>query len=168
LGTAELTPVHRLDAGTSGVCLLAKRRAAVAGLGRALAAGEKQYLALARGITRVKGSINRPLRDGAAQQPARTRYARQQIVSGHSLLRVRPDQGRMHQIRRHLAAIGHPVLGDARYGHAPSNQHFEQKHGLDRPFLHLARVQLAHPGGQALVIEAALPGELEALLARLR
>jgi 23S rRNA (uracil1939-C5)-methyltransferase len=167
-GLPELFAVHRLDAGTSGVCLLAKRRSAVAKWSAALKTGAKQYLALARGATRDKGSINRPLRDGDALQPARTRYARQELRGGHSLLRVRPDQGRTHQIRRHLAAIGHPVLGDDRHGHAASNRHFELKHGLDRTFLHLARIELVHPAsGAPLVLQAELPGDLRAVLARL-
>jgi 23S rRNA (uracil1939-C5)-methyltransferase len=165
----ELAAVHRLDAGTSGVCLLAKRRSAVAGWSRALKAGEKQYQALVRGVARDKGSINRPLRDGESLQPARTRYARIELAGGHSLLRVRPEQGRTHQIRRHLAAIGHPVVGDERHGHAASNRHFEQKHGLDRPFLHLGRIALAHPRtGQPLTLESELPGDLRAVLDRLR
>ena len=96
---------------------------------------------------------------------ARTRYRRLDVAGGHSLLRVQPDQGRTHQIRRHLASIEHPVLGDARYGHAASNRHFEQKHGLDRAFLHLARVELAASGGRdPLVLEAPLAGDLEAVL----
>jgi 23S rRNA (uracil1939-C5)-methyltransferase len=165
----ELFAVHRLDAGTSGVCLLAKRRSAVAKWGAALKAGEKQYLALVRGVTRDKGSINRPLRDGDALQPARTRYARLELLASHSLLRVRPDQGRTHQIRRHLAAIGHPVLGDERHGHAASNRHFELKHGLDRSFLHLTRIELLHPAtSKPLVLQAELPGDLRAVAERLR
>jgi 23S rRNA (uracil1939-C5)-methyltransferase len=165
----ELFAVHRLDAGTSGVCLLAKRRSAVAKWSAALKAGEKQYLALVRGVTRDKGSINRPLRDGDALQPARTRYARLELLASHSLLRVRPDQGRTHQIRRHLAAIGHPVLGDERHGHAASNRHFELKHGLDRSFLHLAQIELLHPvTSKPLVLQAELAGDLRAVAERLR
>jgi 23S rRNA (uracil1939-C5)-methyltransferase len=168
-GLPELAPIHRLDLGTSGVCLLGKRRDAIAGFAAALKAGQKHYLALARGITRDKGSIRRPLRDGSAQRDARTRYTRLEVLGGHSLLRVRPDEGRTHQIRRHLAAIGHPVLGDERYGDPPSNRHFEQKHGLDRAFLHLGRVELVHPSsGAALVLEAELPGDLVAVRERLR
>jgi 23S rRNA (uracil1939-C5)-methyltransferase len=167
-GLPELTPVHRLDIGTSGVCLLAKRRSAVAALSRALAQGEKQYLALARGVTRDKGAIARPLREQGVEKAARTRYARLEVLGGHSLVRVRPDEGRTHQIRKHLAAIGHPLLGDARYGHAASNRHVEQRHGLDRTFLHLARVDLVSPRGPRLVLEAELAGDLQAVAERMR
>jgi 23S rRNA (uracil1939-C5)-methyltransferase len=146
------------------VCLLAKRKSAVAALAAALAAGEKQYLALVRGVTRDKGSVRRPLRDGDKTRNARTRYTRLQVVGGHSLLRVRPDEGRTHQIRRHLAAIRHPVLGDARYGDPASNRHFEHEHGLDRSFLHLAKIELTDPKTRrSLVLESALAGDLAAV-----
>lgn len=169
LGVAQLFAVHRLDAGTSGVCLFAKRAEDVAPLSAALAAGQKHYLALVRGIAHAKGTIRKPLRDGKTQREAVTRYTKQEVVSGHTLLRVRPEQGRKHQVRRHLAGIGHPVLGDARYGAAPSNRHFEHKHGLDRAFLHLSRIELALAGrAEPLVLVAPLAPDLEAVLASLR
>lgn len=167
-GLPELTPVHRLDAGTSGVCLLAKRPSSVHAWSLALRDGTKEYLALARGVTHKKGSVHRPLRDGRSVREARTRYTRAEVLSGHSLLRVRPEQGRTHQIRRHLAAIGHPLLGDARYGHPPSNRHVELRYGLDRAFLHLARIELRHPRGQPLALEAELAGDLGAVVERMR
>jgi 23S rRNA (uracil1939-C5)-methyltransferase len=165
----DLAAIHRLDVGTSGVCLLAKRKTAVAGFATALAAGQKHYLALVRGVTRDKGNVNRPLREAGKPRDARTRYNRLAVLAGHSLLRARPEQGRMHQIRRHLASLGHPVLGDGRYGDPASNRHFEMRHGLDRTFLHLGRIELTHPRTQAaLVLESALPGDLEAVRERLR
>jgi 23S rRNA (uracil1939-C5)-methyltransferase len=168
VGVPGLTPVHRLDQGTSGVCLLAKRSQAVTQIAAALQAGEKHYIALARGITRRKGSVQRPLPDRNGRREARTRYQRMEVLAGHSLLRVRPDEGRTHQIRRHLAAIGHPLLGDTRYGDASSNRHFELRHGLDRTFLHLARLELQHPAGTPLCLESPLPGDLTGLCDRLR
>jgi 23S rRNA (uracil1939-C5)-methyltransferase len=167
-GLPELAAIHRLDAGTSGVCLLAKHKAAVAPFAAALKAGEKRYLALARGIARPKGTITRPLREAGAERDARTRYQRLAVVGGHSLLRVRPDQGRTHQIRRHLASLGHPILGDARYGDAASNRHFDMRHGLDRPFLHLSEVALTHPKtAVTLALHAPLPGDLAGVRDRL-
>src|SRR5262249_17423720 len=72
-----------------------------------------------------------------------------------------------HQTRRHLAAIGHPILGDERYGHMPTNRYFEEKHGLDRSFLHLVRIEISHPRtGAKLLIESTLPGDLRATLER--
>jgi 23S rRNA (uracil1939-C5)-methyltransferase len=170
-GLAEAQPVHRLDAGTSGICLFARRAADVAPWQRALGAAdaEKSYTALVRGIARAKGSITRPLIDDGVARPARTRYWRVEVVGGHTMIVARPDEGRMHQIRRHLAAIGHPVLGDGRYGHAPSNRHLVERTGLDRPFLHCAALALTHPHtGVRLVLEAPLPPDLALVLARLR
>ena len=83
------------------------------------------------------------------------------------MLRVIPEQGRTHQIRRHLAAIGHPVLGDDRYGHAPTNRFFEEKNALDRTFLHCVRLEFDHPTQkQRMIIEAPMPGDLRGVLER--
>ncbi len=72
------------------------------------------------------------------------------------------------ELRVHLAAIGHPLLGDARYGHAPSNRHFVERWALDRVFLHCARIELVHPRtGARLAIAAPLAGDLAIVLARL-
>jgi 23S rRNA (uracil1939-C5)-methyltransferase len=163
LGEPELTPVHRLDIGTSGVCWFARRPEHVARLAQALQQGEKTYLALARGITHNKGKIDRPLLDAGRPRSALTRYRRRAIVGGHSLLELRPEHGRKHQLRRHLASIGHAILGDARYGQAASNRHFEHRHGLDRPFLHCAALRLTLERGP-VEISAPLAGDLAAVL----
>jgi 23S rRNA (uracil1939-C5)-methyltransferase len=152
-GYEAAVPVHRLDVGTSGVCLFARTPADVAPWSKALseAAGHKVYLAGARGITAPRGVIHRPLREEGAMIEACTRYRRLEVVGGHSLLAVRPEHGRTHQIRRHLEGLGHPVLGDERYGHAPSNRHFYEKYGLDRAFLHCLVLALVNPhDGSAL------------------
>jgi 23S rRNA (uracil1939-C5)-methyltransferase len=165
----ELNPIHRLDLGTSGVCLFAKRRDAVHALQTRLALGEKHYLALVRGRAHAKGTVRVPLREQGKLREATTRYTRIDSIAGHPLLRVRPEQGRTHQVRKHLASIGHPVLGDSRYGDAKSNRYFEHSHGLDRTFLHAHRVVLpAADGGSALSIEAPLAPDLNAVLASLR
>jgi 23S rRNA (uracil1939-C5)-methyltransferase len=164
-GLPELTPVHRLDAGTSGVCLFAKQREQVAALAARLAAGDKHYLALVRGALRAKGIVRAPLRERGVTRPAVTRYLRLERVGGHSLARVRPEQGRTHQVRKHLAAIDHPLLGDSRYGDAASNRYFEHRFGLDRQFLHCARIELKEP---SLKLEAELAPDLVRVLAALR
>jgi 23S rRNA (uracil1939-C5)-methyltransferase len=165
---SQLEPIHRLDAGTSGLCMLAKNERAAAAWSSALTTtGRLIYLAAAKGVTPAKGAITRDLREGGRAYPARTRYRRLAIASGHSILRVIPDGGRTHQIRRHLAAIGHPVIGDERYGHLPTNRYFEEKHGLDRSFLHLVRIEVMHPkSGARLLIESTLPGDLRSALER--
>lgn len=161
------TPVHRLDIGTSGLLIIARRPDLVAPWKRALASGRKIYLAAVKGITKAKGTIARPLREGGRMLPSRTRYRRLAILSGHSLVRVLPEEGRTHQIRRHLQGIGHPVLGDERYGHLPSNRHFLEKYGLDRSFLHCVRLELESPrSGTPLIVESPLPGDLRGVLER--
>lgn len=168
-GAAEAVPIHRLDIGTSGLLLLARRPAVVAPWSRALAAesGRKIYLAAVKGITPSKGAVTRALREEGRMLAARTRYRRLAFVSGHSLLRVLPDEGRTHQIRRHLAGIGHPVLGDERHGHAPTNRYFAEKHGLDRTFLHCLRIEIDHPRtGERLVLESPIAGDLRGVLER--
>lgn len=162
-GASFAVPVHRLDAGTSGVCLFARDAKYVAELAAALAAGEKEYVAVAHGVTRDKGSIRRPLSEHGRPKDARTRYVRRAIVSGHSLLVARPDEGKKHQIRRHLAAIGHPIVGDDRYGDVRTNRHFLSKYFLDRPFLHCARIRLRHEGSE-IVLTAKLAPDLAVVL----
>ncbi|HEY8946049.1 MAG TPA: pseudouridine synthase, partial [Polyangiaceae bacterium] len=165
-GLARAAPIHRLDAGTSGVCLFARAPDRVEAVAQALANGTKTYVALLRGIVRAKGSIRRPLRDGAARRDAQTRYRRERVAGTHSLVHAQPEQGRQHQIRRHFSGLGHPVLGDERYGHAASNRYFAEKHGLDRPFLHAAEVELAFPD-RSTRIHAPLAPDLAAVLASL-
>jgi 23S rRNA (uracil1939-C5)-methyltransferase len=124
-------------------------------------------VAATRGVTPSKGAITRELREEGRMYPARTRYRRLAVASGHSVVRVIPEQGRTHQIRRHLAAIGHPVLGDDRYGHIPTNRFFEEKNGLDRAFMHCVRIEIDHPKTSVrLMVEAPLPGDLRAVLER--
>ena len=166
LGLPHLTPVHQLDAGTSGVCWFARAPELVAELSAELAAGERRYVALVRGVARAKGKIARPLLESGKPRAALTRYRRSAVVGGHSLLEVLPERGPKHQLYRHLAAVGHPILGDVRYGQPASNQYLSHRHGLDRPFLHCASLRLSR-AGRPLEIHAALAGDLEAVLASL-
>jgi 23S rRNA (uracil1939-C5)-methyltransferase len=168
-GAADAVPVHRIDVGTSGLVMLVKDPQQAPRWQQVLAAesARKIYVAGARGVTPSKGAITRDLREDGKMYPARTRYRRLAVASGHSVLRVVPEQGRTHQIRRHLAAIGHPVLGDDRYGHAPTNRFFEEKNALDRTFLHCVRLEFEHPAtNQRLIVEAPMPGDLRAVLER--
>jgi 23S rRNA (uracil1939-C5)-methyltransferase len=163
-------PVHRLDAETSGACLFARSVAVAGAAQRALAdpSAAKRYLALVRGIARARGRIARPIVEAGKQRSAATRYRRLAVVSGHALLSIAPETGRTHQIRRHLAGIGQPILGDDRYGHAASNRHLFERAGLDRPFLHCAELELRHPrSGGALRIVAPLAPDLVAAYTRL-
>ena len=164
---AEAVPIHRLDVGTSGVCLFARRPEHVQALAAALARGEKTYVLAARGVVHKKGRCERPIPDAGALRAAATSYRREAVVGTHSLVRACPQQGRRHQIRRHFAGIGHPLLGDARYGDPASNRFFEQRHGLDRTFLHCAEISLAR-GAESLSLRSPLAPDLEAVLTSLR
>jgi 23S rRNA (uracil1939-C5)-methyltransferase len=169
-GCAEAQPIHRLDRDTSGVCLFAKHASFVHGFALALGAetAQKTYLALARGVTHGKGTLSKPLVEAGKSMAVTTRYRRRAIVGGHSLLEVSPREGKKHQIRRHLASVGHPVVGDERHGDEKTARYFAEKHGLDRTFLHCHRIALVHPRtGATLELVSPLPADLEALLASL-
>jgi len=164
----DWVPVLSVDPGESGVCLFARDARQAGRFRESLErTGRIVYLAAARGVTPTKGAIARELRDDDEAAMARTRYRRLALGGGHSVLRVVPERPVPHQVRRHLAAIGHPVLGDMRYGHAPTNRYFEEKHGLDRSFVHLVRVEFEHPdSGERLLVEAPLASDLRAALVR--
>jgi 23S rRNA (uracil1939-C5)-methyltransferase len=168
-GAERAVPVQRLDVGTSGLVTFARSPDHVAKWDRVLGAPStrKIYVAAVRGVIPTKGTITRDLKEDGKPQAARTRYRRLAVAAGHSVVRVVPEQGRTHQIRRHLASIGFPVLGDDRYGHEPTNRFFEEKNRLDRTFLHCVRLEFDHPdGGARRVVEAPLPGDLRAVLER--
>ncbi len=168
-GGERAVPIQRLDVGTSGVVVFARSPEIAARWTPAVEAAEARaiYVACVRGVTPAKGTITRDLREDGKVYPTRTRYRRLAVVSGHSVVRVIPEQTRTHQVRRHFSAIGHPVLGDDRYGHAPTNRFFEEKSGLDRTFLHCVRVELTNPStGARLIVEAPLPGDLRMVLER--
>ncbi len=168
-GAEHAVPVSWLDVGTSGLVMFAREPEFAAKWERALSAppSRRIYLAGVRGITLGKGAVTRGLREQGRLVQARTRYRRLAVAKGHSILRVVPEQIHTHQIRRHLAAIGHPVLGDDRYGHAMTNRFFEEKNGLDRTFLHCVRVEFDDPdSGVRQIVGAPLPGDLRAVLDR--
>jgi 23S rRNA pseudouridine1911/1915/1917 synthase len=156
--SGELWPVHRLDRETSGVLLFAKTRAARDAVQSAWGTVRKTYLALVEGRpTPPEGVIEEPLwedaqlfvhagrRDGA--KDARTRYRTLATSGGRSLLEVELDTGRRHQIRVHMAWLGHPIAGDARYG----------KKG-ELFGLHALRLVVPHPSdGRLLTLEAPPP-----------
>lgn len=178
----ELSPldragiVHRLDRYTSGVLLVAKTEEVRRALQCQFRSRRvyKVYLALVEGqLTPREGRIEAPLgRDPSHRQRmavvadgrlASTTYKVREYFEHFTLLEVRPETGRTHQIRVHLSAIGHPVVGDSVYGrrHTPL--------GLSRYFLHAWRLGFTHPTkGEWLEVEADLPLELEQVLMRLR
>jgi len=169
-GAESAVPVHRLDVGTSGLVVFVRRVEHAAKWQQALSSTSTRtiYLGAARGVTPSKGTVHRESRDGGKTPGSRTRYRRLAIAGGHSILRIVLEGGRAQAIRRHLAAIGHPLLGDDRYGHAATNRFFEEKNGLDRPFLHASRIEFDHPDSRVRhVVESTLPGDLRAVLERI-
>jgi 23S rRNA pseudouridine1911/1915/1917 synthase len=161
--------VHRLDAGTSGLMLVAKTDAAHEALAAMLRrhAVERRYLALVRGVTGHDAfAVQAPLGRRAARivvdradgRPAETAFDARERLPRTTLLEASPRTGRTHQIRVHLAAIGHPILGDRAYGGAGDEA---ARVGLTRPFLHSWRLGLDHPmTGKRIDVEEPLPPDL--------
>ena len=164
--------VHRLDRDTSGLLVLARSEPVHAALQAALGAREivREYLALVEGRpTARRGTIDAPLgRDRRVRtrmstdtddaRDAVTHFEAERNLPSATLLRVRLETGRTHQIRAHLQAIGHPVLGDPEYGRAG-------RYGLRRQFLHATRLAFEHPAtGAALDLSSPLPRDLETAL----
>ncbi|MBW2731274.1 MAG: RluA family pseudouridine synthase [Deltaproteobacteria bacterium] len=142
---AGMAPAHRLDRDTSGVVLLSSCPRERAELNQLFAQGDvhKTYLALVLGATRKKGVISRPLPDARRGRAldATTRYKRLEAFGSASLLEVRPETGRKHQIRRHLHTIGHPLVGDRRYRDPRRRRVFAFP---GRLWLHACQLELPH------------------------
>lgn len=172
LAGRHVYPVHRLDRGASGVLVfaLSPEAARAAQLQLQAQLWHKEYLALVRGITPSTGHIDYPLaaEKHKPKKDAVTSFERVGVFERYSLLRVRPQTGRLHQIRRHLRHISHPLIGDVRYGKAEHNRVFRQRFDLCRLCLHATRLRLVHPtSGRGLQIDAPLPSDLALPLARM-
>lgn len=164
--------VHRLDRDTSGVMVVAKNEASLANLQAQFKARtvEKIYLTLVHGLPKSpKGIIDVPLgRDPHHRQkfaaradgkPARTHYAVIETFEGFSLLSVKLETGRTHQIRVHLAWLEHPVVGDTVYGYKKNRLRAK------RQFLHASQLSFSHPRtGEKLAFKAPLHADLQEIL----
>jgi len=173
---AELLPagsrvVHRLDKDTSGLLLVARTEESLDALQAAMKKREitREYTALVEGHPDAEsGTVDAPIgRDRGNRTVMSTRTDRARDAVTHfevlerlprtSLLRVRLETGRTHQIRAHLAAIGHPVVGDPQYGGSASGRRV----GLNRQFLHASTLMFTHPSSRELVrCESKPPVEL--------
>ena len=172
--------VHRLDRGTSGLMVVAKHDAAHAELARQFEDREveKEYIALVWGVVQAGRRIDAAIgRDPVNRQKmsARAKHAREAVtritrahhLPGLTVCQVAIHTGRTHQIRVHLSAIGHPIVGDALYGgvhrRVPGDIRAVQR--LTRPFLHAARLAFTHPrDGRRMQYITPLPADLEAVL----
>jgi tRNA pseudouridine65 synthase len=175
---------HRLDRATSGVLLVARSAAVAASLGEQFMARgpRKQYLAVVRGWPEpTEGTIDYPLpgsRETGPRREARTRYRRLATVEvplalgrypqqRYALLLAEPQTGRFRQIRKHMAHIHHPVIGDCQHGRGDHNRLYKQHFGCHRMLLHAWRLQFAHPvQGSPMTVEAPLDAPFQALLHR--
>ena len=168
--------VHRLDRDTSGLLVVARDDRTLARLQAMLKRRRihRSYVALVRGRPPSRrGTIDAPIGrdrrdptrvslDSDVERPAVTHFAIAEVLPGHSLLDIELETGRTHQIRVHLAAVGHPVVGDPVYGHG-------EELGLRRQFLHAARLRFAHPWtDEPLDVRSPLPADLAAALDRAR
>lgn len=167
-------PVHRLDRGASGALAFALSSKAARAIGEQLAAGtvRKVYLALVRGRPDDAGTIDHPIprREGGPRVESVTDYRLVENFGRYSLVEARPRTGRLHQIRRHLKHISHPLIGDVRYGKGEHNRQFRDRYGLHRLALHAAALELAHPATGAVVraeapVSADIAGAIEILRA---
>jgi tRNA pseudouridine65 synthase len=182
-------PAHRLDKGTSGALAFALDREMASALAAAFAGNEvgKTYLAVVRGWPEQSGLIDHELaavRDEYAlpaessARPARTSYRRLAAVelpvrvdryptSRYALVALYPETGRRHQLRRHLAHVSHPIIGDSTYGKGAHNRLFAERYGVRRLMLACTALQFRHPAsGELLSIHAAPGEEFESLAAR--
>jgi 23S rRNA pseudouridine1911/1915/1917 synthase len=164
--------VHRLDRDTSGLLVVAKNDVVHRALKELLSSRElrREYLTLVDGRPEARtGMIDAPIGrdrrdrllmsiDTDEPREARTHFSIERALPSATLLRVVLDTGRTHQIRVHMAAIGHPVCGDRQYG---GPMHY----GLTRQFLHAVRLAFPHPvSGETIDVTSPLPGDLDAAL----
>ena len=168
--------VHRLDRDTSGLLVVARNEEVHRALKELLAARKlhREYVALVDGHPSARtGTIDAPIGrdrrdrllvsiDSDVPREARTHFEVVELLPASALLRVSLETGRTHQIRVHMAAIGHPVCGDRQYGGGA-------RYGLERQFLHAGRLAFPHPvTGAAVDVSSPLPADLDAALARAR
>jgi tRNA pseudouridine65 synthase len=167
-------PVHRLDRGASGVLLFALDKPTAAALHASFEDGrvDKRYLALVRGVAPDEGVIDHPIprREDGPRVAAVTSFKRIGVSPAErlSLVEARPRTGRLHQVRRHLKHIDHPIIGDANYGKGELNRDLAARYGLNRLALHAASLELDHPAtGERLRIDSPLPDDLRGPLVRM-
>lgn len=186
----KVWPVHRLDRGTSGVLLFALTKDALALASQSFEHNEvdKQYLAVVRGWPPESGLIEHPLsrqyddyerrpsHDTSEAQSARTTFTRLATVelpisvdrypaSRYALLRLHPETGRRHQLRRHLKHIAHPIIGDATYGKGIHNRMFQQVFDCHRLLLICLSMHLKHPiTGVQIELQTQLDPDFSALV----
>lgn len=188
-GWGEAAPLEpsSFDPDSSGLCGFVRHPRLVPAWSSALTAegASVTYLALARGITHAKGNLpTRPSRGeprgghaapasrpstsastSPSASPVPARFRRRAVVAGHSLLQITVAREARHLVRQKLASIGHPIVGDARFGDAATTRYFQERWGLDRPFLHAHERQFVHPDtNEPIRLLSPLPADLAMLI----
>jgi tRNA pseudouridine65 synthase len=146
---AYVYPAHRLDRSTSGALVFVTKPELMTPVQASFEAGlvAKSYLALTRGITPEQGLIDHAIAKSKEHEkrPAQTAFRRLASFERYSLVLTRPLTGRLHQIRRHLKFIAHPIIGDTRYGKGEHNRLFRERFALHRIALHALQIRFQHP-----------------------
>jgi tRNA pseudouridine65 synthase len=184
-------PVHRLDKGTSGALAFALDKVTATALAELFAGRQvrKTYVAIVRGWPPASGMIDHPLdpvqdayapSTDAAPKPCRTVFrslARAELplrvdrypTSRYALVELEPDTGRRHQLRRHLAHLSHPIIGDSTYGKGRHNRLFAEQYGVRRLLLACVGLEFTHPAtGATVSVQADAGPEFDALRRQLQ
>ena len=178
------TIAHRLDQETSGMIIAALHGDTLRDFTRLIREHEvdKYYFALVKGnLKKDRGTINESLlrtdnakgskmlvgQENDKAQTAITHYRVKQHYEGYDLVKIKLETGRMHQIRAHFASIGHPLLGDTRYGDFALNREVKKQFGLNRLFLHSCRLEFDWEG-EHKVFDCPLPKELQSVIKQLK
>lgn len=175
----RVTPVHRLDRKTGGVLLFALTDEANKAMNARFEANavHKKYLALVRGYTLDEERVDYPLRkENGNLQEAITNYRTLERVEvpiafgkhqtqRYSLVEVKPETGRMHQIRKHFNHLRHPIIGDRPHGCNKQNKLFLEKWEMTTMLLHASQVEFIHPfTGESIIVSAKIQTEFERTL----
>jgi len=179
---SEVFPAHRLDKPTSGALLFALNRETASKLAQKFQNHEvyKDYIAIVRGHTDDKGSIDNPVRDkDAPKKPKKTATTHYETLARitlpfavdqypearYSLLKMRPESGRRHQLRQHMKHISHPIIGDTSYGKTTHNRFFKQQLHCARLLLHAKSLKFTHPNnGEPVTLSAAYDEPFERVI----
>lgn len=175
-------PVHRLDRKTSGVLLFAKTEAANSYMQQRFLNKElsKTYHALVRGYTKAEGTIDYALTDASNKTKAAVTHYKtleqyeldlpfgKHNTSRYSLVELAPETGRFHQLRKHMAHIFHPIIGDRPHGCNKQNRLWKEKYGMDKMLLHASRLEFSNENGLDIVIAAPKSQLFQEVLAMLR
>jgi 23S rRNA pseudouridine1911/1915/1917 synthase len=182
-GVARPGIVHRIDKDTSGLLVVAKTDVAHEGLGRQFATHSivRRYLAIVAGVPRLaEGTVDAPLARSATNRKkiaivaegrgkrAVTHWQRLEVLNDSALVECRLETGRTHQVRVHMASLGHPLLGDPVYGRSGSHRKLLQDLGFHRQALHAAALGFTHPVTKgSLSFDSALPSDMQELFTAL-